>query len=173
MTSIKTRSRFKRRRRRRRRKRTRYIIQPRLRDEAIIVQELCENRGGRPGLFVLTSLLVSVDVKLYQTVLRHWSQLVPNMSTDIRGQHYLPDEVIRTTAQSEQGSERQRRPRDPPTPSPLTPSLPQPVKCPGWKMHGRACKQYIFRSCVTPTFSAVNFDESPFTYQCEKEDKKA
>ena len=30
-----------------------------------IVQELCESRGGRPGLFVLTSLLVSVDVKLY------------------------------------------------------------------------------------------------------------
>ena len=30
-----------------------------------IVQELCESRGGRPGLCVLTSLLVSVDVKLY------------------------------------------------------------------------------------------------------------
>ena len=30
-----------------------------------IVQELCETRGGRPGLSVLTSLLVSVDVKLY------------------------------------------------------------------------------------------------------------
>ena len=29
----------------------------------IIVQELCESRGGRPGLSVLTSLLVSVDVK--------------------------------------------------------------------------------------------------------------
>ena len=50
-----------------------------------IVQELCESRGGRPGLSVLTSLLVSVDVKLYWTMLRHWSQLVPNMSTDIRG----------------------------------------------------------------------------------------
>jgi len=49
----------------------------------IIVQELCESRGGRPGLSVLTSLLVSVDVKIYCTVLRHWSQLVPNMSTDI------------------------------------------------------------------------------------------
>ena len=32
---------------------------------ALIVQELCESRGGRPGLSVLTSLLVSVDVKLY------------------------------------------------------------------------------------------------------------
>ena len=52
---------------------------------APIVQELCESRGGRPGLSVLTSLLVSVDVKLYWTMLRHWSQLVPNMSTDIWG----------------------------------------------------------------------------------------
>ena len=50
-----------------------------------IVQELCESRGGRPGLSVLTSLLVSVDVKLYWTMLRHWSQLVPNMSTNIWG----------------------------------------------------------------------------------------
>ena len=33
--------------------------------EKIIVQELCESRGGRPGLSVLTSLLVSVDVKNY------------------------------------------------------------------------------------------------------------
>ena len=32
---------------------------------APIVQELCESRGGRPGLSVLTSLLVSVDIKLY------------------------------------------------------------------------------------------------------------
>ena len=47
------------------------------------VQELCESRGGRPELSVLTSLLVSVDVNNYCTVLRHWSQLVPNMSTDI------------------------------------------------------------------------------------------
>ena len=28
-----------------------------------IVQELCESRGGRPGLSVLMSLTVSVDVK--------------------------------------------------------------------------------------------------------------
>ena len=32
---------------------------------SIIVQELCESRGGRPGLSVLTSLLVSVEVKNY------------------------------------------------------------------------------------------------------------
>ena len=30
-----------------------------------IVQELCESRGGHPGLSVLTTLLVSVDVKNY------------------------------------------------------------------------------------------------------------
>ena len=30
-----------------------------------IVQDLCESRGGRPGLSVLTSLTVSVDVKNY------------------------------------------------------------------------------------------------------------
>ena len=30
-----------------------------------IVQELCESRGGRPWLSVLTSLLVPVDVKIY------------------------------------------------------------------------------------------------------------
>ena len=30
-----------------------------------LVQELCESRGGHPGLSALTSLLVSVDVKLY------------------------------------------------------------------------------------------------------------
>ena len=44
------------------------------------VQELCESRGGRPGLSVLMSLTVSVDVKQHWTVLRHWSQFVPNMS---------------------------------------------------------------------------------------------
>ena len=40
-------------------------------------------------LFVLMSLMVSVDVKQYWTVLRHWSQFVPNMSTDIRGHEAL------------------------------------------------------------------------------------
>ena len=30
-----------------------------------IKSKLCESRGGRPGLSVLTSLLVSMDVKLY------------------------------------------------------------------------------------------------------------
>jgi len=48
-----------------------------------LVQELCESRGGHTGLSVLASLLVSVDVNIYWTVHRHWSQLVPNMSSDI------------------------------------------------------------------------------------------
>ena len=54
----------------------------------------------------------------------------------------------------------------------LTPSLPQPVKFPGWMMHGRACKQYIFRSYNINIFSATRFDGDPFRCQCEKEDKK-
>ena len=33
--------------------------------EGFRAQELCESRGGRPGLSVLTSLMVSVDVKQY------------------------------------------------------------------------------------------------------------
>ena len=55
----------------------------------IRVQELCESWGGRPGLSVLMSLTLSVDVKQHWTVLRHWSQFVPNMSTDIRGHEAL------------------------------------------------------------------------------------
>ena len=43
-------------------------------------QELCESRGGRPGLPVLMSLMVPVDVKQRWTMLRHWSQFVPNTS---------------------------------------------------------------------------------------------
>ena len=54
----------------------------------------------------------------------------------------------------------------------LTPSLPKPVKCLGWKMHRCACRQYILWSCNTSTFSAVCFDENPFTCQCEKENKQ-
>ena len=55
----------------------------------------------------------------------------------------------------------------------LAPLLPQPVKFPGWKMHTRTCKQYTFRSYNTSTFSAVRFDENPFTCLCNKEDEKA
>ena len=48
------------------------------------VQELCKSRGGHPGLPVLMSLMVCVDVKQHWILLTHWSQFVPNMSTDIR-----------------------------------------------------------------------------------------
>ena len=40
---------------------------------------------------------------------------------------------------------------------PLTPSLPQPVKFPGWTMHWRAWKQYIFCSYNTSTFKDMRF----------------
>ena len=40
-------------------------INKRRMQQVIIVQELCESRGGRPELSVLTSFLVSVDVKNY------------------------------------------------------------------------------------------------------------
>ena len=35
-----------------------------------IVQDLCESRGGRPGLSILTSLLVSVDMAIRSTAVR-------------------------------------------------------------------------------------------------------
>ena len=41
------------------------ILYERYPQSTSIVQELCESRCGRPGLSVLTSLLVSLDVKLY------------------------------------------------------------------------------------------------------------
>ena len=59
------------------------------------VQELCESRGGHPGLPVLLSLSVSVDVKQYWTTLMHWSRLVPNMSSDIRGHKALHHHSVR------------------------------------------------------------------------------
>ena len=37
--------------------------------------------------------------------------------------------------------------------SSLTPSVPQPVKFLGWKMHAHACKQYIVRSYDASTFN--------------------
>ena len=40
-------------------------------------------------------------------------------------------------------------------------------------MHECTYKQYIFRSYNSSTFNAVRFDESPFTWQSEKDDKKA
>ena len=44
------------------------------------VQELCESRGGRPGLPVLMSLIVFMDIKQQWTMHTHWWQFAPNMS---------------------------------------------------------------------------------------------
>ena len=54
----------------------------------------------------------------------------------------------------------------------LTPLLPEPLKCPGWKVYGNAYKHYIFRTHNTSTFNAMRFDENPFKCQCEREDKR-
>ena len=55
------------------------------------------------------------------------------------------------------------------SPSWLTPSLPQTVKFPCRKMW----KRYTFLCYNTSTWNAMRFDKSPFTCQCEKENKKA
>ena len=44
-------------------------------------QELCESWSGRPALPILISFILSVDVKQHWTMHTHWSQFVPNMST--------------------------------------------------------------------------------------------
>ena len=54
----------------------------------ILVQELCESRSGRPELSVLTSLLVSVDVKNYCTVHRAPSLICQLTSEDIE-HHFI------------------------------------------------------------------------------------
>ena len=54
----------------------------------------------------------------------------------------------------------------------LIPSLSQPVKFPGWKVHTQACKQCIFRFYDTCPFDANHFDRSPFTYYNAKKIKK-
>ena len=46
------------------------IINPKV---DVRVQEPCESRGGRPGLTVLMSIMVSVDVKKHCTMLRYCS----------------------------------------------------------------------------------------------------
>ena len=51
----------------------------------LIVQELCESRGGRPGAVRPNEPYRFRGRKAILTVLQYWSRLVPNMSTDIRG----------------------------------------------------------------------------------------
>ena len=74
-------------------------------------QELCENWGGRPGLSVLMSLTVSVDVKQHWTMLRHWSQFVPNMSADIRGHEALLHQHLCPTKAMDRRSRQARKER--------------------------------------------------------------
>ena len=54
----------------------------------------------------------------------------------------------------------------------LTPSLPQPVNFPAEKCMDAPANS-ILSGLITSTFSAIPVDKSPFTRQCEKEDRKA
>ena len=68
---------------------------------SFIVQELCESRGGRRGLSVLTSLLASVDVKIYCTMLTSriglsLSLICQPTSEDIRHHFIGPHSVSAT-----------------------------------------------------------------------------
>ena len=67
----------------------------------VIVQELCGSRGGRPGLSVLTSFLVSVDVKRTGLSL---SLVCQPTSEDIK-QHYLPTCVCERERDGERDTE--------------------------------------------------------------------
>ena len=51
----------------------------------------------------------------------------------------------------------------------LTPSLPQPVKFPGWQMPTYACKQRIWWSYHNSTFNTVRSDRNPIMCSCEGE----
>ena len=47
----------------------------------------------------------------------------------------------------------------------LTPSLPQPVEFPGWKVHAyKPANSIVDNNC---TFSTAHFDRNPFTCSCE------
>ena len=64
----------------------------------IIVQELCESRGGRPGLSVLTSLLVSVDVKNYVGIGHNLSLICHLTSEDIKHQLIIRSYALLTSS---------------------------------------------------------------------------
>ena len=54
----------------------------------------------------------------------------------------------------------------------LTPSLPQPVNFPAEKCMDAPANS-ILSGLITSTSNAIPVDKSPFTRQCEKEDRKA
>ena len=53
----------------------------------------------------------------------------------------------------------------------LTPSLPQPVEFPGWKVHGRTCKQY-FSGPITHLLSLSTFWCKSFHIPAQKRRQK-
>ena len=72
------------------------FISAQLSSDAVIVQVLCESRGGRPGLSVLTSLLVSVDVKLIQPCfgIGFSLSLICQLTSEDIKQHYLSSDAV-------------------------------------------------------------------------------
>ena len=57
------------------------------------VQELCESRGGRPGLSVLISLTLSVDVKqhtLRASLSGTFLQTLPDLVSPLKGHSLSP-----------------------------------------------------------------------------------
>ena len=54
----------------------------------------------------------------------------------------------------------------------LTPSLPEPVKFPGWKMYGRAYKQCIVQSYNTCTYQCYAFRWKSFHMPVQKRRQK-
>ena len=71
----------------------------RLLTEGVIVQELCESRGGRPGLSILTNLLVSVDVKIYCPCfgIGHNLSLICQLTSEDIKQHFTEGVLRRAT----------------------------------------------------------------------------
>ena len=72
------------------------------------LQELCESRDGRPGFSVLTSLMVSVDVKQYWNMLTHWSLICQPTSLVIK--HHLKEVVSQSSELQELCESRVGRP---------------------------------------------------------------
>ena len=130
------------------------------------IQEVCESRSGRPGLPVLMSLVVSVDVKQHWTMLTHWSQFVPNMST--RHQR---------TWNSTSSSSSFQPLRSHFNPKEVTPcSWPKTIRhfllfCPTMNQFTQ-CSPWVFHPWVKSFRPLAQFPEapmqSPWTDRCEK-----
>ena len=64
---------------------------------AVIAQELCESRGGRPGLPVLNKPTVSVDVKQHSTNLT--ADYTLNLTRTKLGVHAGGESAVRVSGQ--------------------------------------------------------------------------